>query len=112
MPTEHAHPPTYVVALALFQLPDLDEQTQDQKRGAACVWCGTGLSAETAVDLGERRHRGPGHFSTFPQSCRPCAQTAANRALQDHVQCCEQCVDDVSQCETGMALTRVMRETR
>ncbi|MFF9279493.1 hypothetical protein [Streptomyces griseosporeus] len=90
-------------------LPSVEELTPEQIRGAACVWCGTRLTAETAVDLGERRR--PGH-SAFPRGCRPCTHTAANRALQDHAPRCEQCVDDGSKCETGMALYRMIRDSR
>ncbi|MCH0561966.1 MULTISPECIES: hypothetical protein [unclassified Streptomyces] len=96
-----------------LDVPSLDEQTEAQQRGAGCVWCDTPLTAETAVDLGERRHRLlDGHFHTYPRGCRACTHQAANRGLQAHVAECEQCVDDVGQCETGLAWTRLMRETR
>ncbi|WP_406355026.1 hypothetical protein OHB56_21145 [Streptomyces sp. NBC_01635] len=34
----------------------------------------------------------------------------AYRALLEHTQQCEQCVDDVGQCATGRALVRTLRE--
>ncbi|MFF9625462.1 hypothetical protein [Streptomyces griseosporeus] len=88
---------------------EMDGLGPEQIRGAACVWCATGLTAETAVDLGERRHRS---YSTFPRGCRACTRIAANRALQDHAPRCEQCIDDGSQCTTGMALYRMIRDSR
>lgn len=34
----------------------------------------------------------------------------AYRALLEHTQVCEQCVDDVGQCGTGRALVRTLRD--
>ncbi|MFF3894653.1 hypothetical protein ACFYY3_15960 [Streptomyces sp. NPDC001812] len=34
----------------------------------------------------------------------------AYRALLEHTQMCEQCVDDVGKCATGRALVRTLRE--
>jgi hypothetical protein len=87
--------------------------TGQQQRGADCVWCGTTLTAETAVDLGERRIRVLGrHVSAFPRGCRSCTRKHAYRALLDHAALCEQCTDDASGCETGTALSRLVREGR
>ncbi|MEU9337250.1 hypothetical protein AB0D49_29500 [Streptomyces sp. NPDC048290] len=54
----------------LLALPVLDELTDAQARGAVCVWDPTEdqLTAETAIDLGERQTDG-GHW--FPRACRP-----------------------------------------
>lgn len=99
--------------LSLILLPALDGLSQEQVRGAECIWCTVGLDTATAVDLGERRHkRLDGHYSTFPRSCRRCAGEAAVRALRDHAGQCEQCTDDASLCKTRTALDQVARETR
>jgi hypothetical protein len=99
--------------LAALASPPLEQQSPQQARGTACVWCAVPLTTETAVDLGEQRHHhAHGHYLVFPRGCRPCLRRAANRALQDHAPRCEQCVDDVGQCPTGLALTRAMREAR
>ncbi|WP_405612284.1 DUF6415 family natural product biosynthesis protein [Streptomyces sp. NBC_01508] len=58
-------------AVALHALPPLDTLTDDQARGAVCVWDAAEppLTAETAVDLGERPSAEGGHW--FPHGCRP-----------------------------------------
>ena len=100
-------------SLTLLTLPALDGLTQEQVRGAACIWCDTRLDTDTAVDLGKRKHRRlDGRYSTFPRACRPCVHTEAYRATLDHGGMCEQCVDDLDSCETGVALRALMREYR
>ncbi|MFD8031000.1 hypothetical protein ACFV3F_20090 [Streptomyces sp. NPDC059717] len=42
---------------ASLPLPGVGDLSKEQQRGAACVWCKTHLTAESAVDLGERRIR-------------------------------------------------------
>ncbi|MGW4602752.1 hypothetical protein ACWENS_05680 [Streptomyces sp. NPDC004532] len=87
--------------------------SEAQQRGADCVWCGVPLTAETAVDLGERRVRVlDEHVTVFPRGCRRDAAANAYRALFDHAPYCEQCVDAPDRCDTGMALRRLMREGR
>ena len=56
MSSEHARTPTIDVTamLALLPLPDLDGLSEQQVRGAACVWTGVVLTPATAVDLGRR----------------------------------------------------------
>jgi hypothetical protein len=104
-------PSTAETGLALLVLPALDGLTVEQVRGASCIWCETPLTAETAVDLHERRHkRLDGHFSTFPRACRPCARAAADNALGIHLGGCEQCVDNIDRCATAAAL-RDLRES-
>lgn len=96
---------------ALLPLPDPATLSEPRLRGGECVWgCGTQLTGDTAVDLGERISRAHGtkaHW--FPRACRRCAADAAYAELKAHTRTCEQCVDDVSRCETGMSLNRVMR---
>ncbi|MEH0574280.1 hypothetical protein QBA54_07250 [Streptomyces sp. B21-108] len=101
------------VDFALLPIPALDGLSQEQVRGAACVWCDTGLDTATAVDLGERRHkRLDGHYSTFPRACPSCVREAAIRALREHPGMCEQCVDDASVCDSRRALDHLAREGR
>ena len=102
-----------VDALALLTLPDHNSLTSAQVRGAACIWRGETLTADTAVDLGERRHRRmDGHYSTFPRACHRCTHEAAYGLLIEHTMQCEQCVDNAAECPTGRALLRLMREHR
>lgn len=96
-------------ALAALPLPEYDDLTQDQARGATCVWSGTRLTGETAVDLGPRRD---GDGTWFPRACRPCAAKQTMDALVEHSHGCEQCVDDHNLCPEGSTLVRAVREAR
>lgn len=99
--------------LAILPLPGLDGLSEHQVRGSACVWCGVALATNVAVDLGERRIRRLGAaVAMFPRGCRGCTGETAYRSLFDHAGTCEQCVDDASQCATGVALRRLAREGR
>jgi hypothetical protein len=102
-------------ALALLTLPDLDGLADAQTRGATCVWCPdeTQLTPVTAVDLGEHLSPFDGReMRWFPRAHRRCVQAAALAGLHDHAPRCEQCVDDASNCETGLTFRRLMREYR
>lgn len=83
-------------------LPDPAGLTEEQRRGRRCCWCPTRLTAETAVDLGERKD--PVHW--FPRCCPACIQ-AEDR---DHVSMCETCVETPGACETAAALRQLVRE--
>lgn len=103
--TEIAYPAVEALVLLPFaELPD------DRRRGAVCLWDGVPLSADTAIDLGERQ--ADDGTSWFPRGCRACVLAQAMRALQLHTQSCEQCTDDFTQCLTGHGLVRLMREAR
>ncbi len=96
--------------LALMPLPDHNEMSEGQIRGADCAWCGKSLTAETAVDLGERRIRSlDTHFDTFPRGCKPCTAKHAYQTLFDHCPMCEQCVDNSAECVTGRELRRLAK---
>jgi hypothetical protein len=104
-------------ALALLALPALDTLTDDQTRGAVCVWDRNEdrLTAETAVDLGERMDPLPGTSSPmrwFPQACQHHTGQAAIRALHEHAPMCEPCVDNAANCKTGRALNRLRRDAQ
>lgn len=100
----------------LLVLPSPAKLTPDQVRGAACVWGAEPLTVHTAVDLGVRTTGLSAEPDLggrwYPRACRPHIAVAANCALQAHVGECEQCVDDVTQCATGMALARLTRGRR
>ncbi|MEU9338542.1 hypothetical protein AB0D49_36235 [Streptomyces sp. NPDC048290] len=61
--------------LDLLPLPPLNTLTDAQERGSVCVWDPTEdpLTAETAIDLGERWADGS-HW--FPRACRTHTETA------------------------------------
>lgn len=99
-----------VGALALLPLPRVSALTALQARGAACVWCQTRLTIETAVDLGERP--APGGVTLFPRGCPDCVRAAALRTYGVHAGTCEQCVDDPTLCDTRRALRRLALEVR
>jgi hypothetical protein len=96
--------------LALLALPHFDTLPPDRSRGAVCLWCPERLTGETAVDLGE--HTDPEAGRWWPRACGRCVGRRAHQALYTHVAQCEPCVDDVGQCETGLALTRLVRRHR
>ncbi|MFJ4685915.1 hypothetical protein [Streptomyces sp. NPDC088789] len=102
--TETVTPPD---ALALVACPPLDALSVDQARGATCVWDATEppLTAETAVDLGERR----GDVHWFPRACREHTGERAHEALLDHVPACEECTEHRAICAIGRALYRLAR---
>jgi hypothetical protein len=85
-----------------LDLPNPARLNADQVRGGHCCWCNTALTAETAVDLGERRH--PTHW--FPRCCPTCIR-AADHA---HVGMCEICVETPGACQTAATLKQLVRE--
>jgi hypothetical protein len=87
--------------LALLPLPKVSGLSGLQARGAACVWCQTRLTIETAVDLGERP--GPGGVTLFPRGCASCARGVAERLYRTHVANCRTCLRN-EQCADRQAL--------
>ncbi|WP_157852689.1 hypothetical protein RFN58_06735 [Streptomyces iakyrus] len=77
-------------ALALLPLPRVASLSGLQARGAACVWCQTRLTIETAVDLGERP--GPSGVTVFPRGCDSCVQRLAARVYRIHIANCRACL--------------------
>ena len=100
--------PNIVEAAALLLLPDMARMSDAQVRGAACAWCAVILAPATAVDLGERRIRLlDRHITVRPRGCRTCVAERVPAVLENHVGMCEQCVDNVADCETGNGLRRL-----
>jgi len=106
-------PPSAAALLAHLELPAPSQLTAPQVRGAHCVWCDMRLEGATALDLGQRREEIGGVVSRwFPRGCRRCAEREALKALVEHGQTCEQCVDDRTRCPTGLSLVRAVRAAR
>lgn len=99
--------------LALLALPSVASLSTPQVRGVSCVWCSATLASSAVIDLGPRTLK---HLDArtqwFPRSCRPCVAEQALTALHAHAPMCEQCVDEAGVCETGLLLTRLIREYR
>ncbi|MEU5442784.1 MULTISPECIES: hypothetical protein [Streptomyces] len=88
-------------------LPELEELPDERARGRCCVWCGEHLSAETAIDLGEKRNP-----SWFPRGCIPCTLKRVLAAYKTHWATCEQCVDDETLCDIQRGLRALALELR
>jgi hypothetical protein len=97
--------------LPLIPLPALEGLPDARARGAACVFGGGPLTAETAVDLGEDLSPDSG-TTLFLRACRPCVLQAVLEARRTHPGWCEQCVDDPGVCETSRALHTLDLELR
>lgn len=75
----------------LLIVPALSTLQPEQIRGAACVWCGTALTAD-ALSLGRRLGTFMGVISAwFPRACVPCSSARAERALLIHQRDCGRC---------------------
>lgn len=108
MGTQTSTPPNST--LALLPIPPLDDLSEQQVRGTACVWDGKHLSPGNAVDLGPRIGRRAGQpFRWFPRACGLCVSTQALRAVYEHVDDCEPCrtSKEGTNCDTGRALIRL-----
>lgn len=103
--------------LQLLGLRHLEGLRDDQVRGQDCVWCGTPLTAETAVDYGEQlmplsEAADSARMRSYPRACRLCTRTRAYSALLDHTPSCEDGCRETPGCEVGRALNRLIREGR
>jgi len=98
-------------ALAALEIPDRTTLADVQARGAACLWCASPLTAESVVDLGERRT--PDGLLWFPRACpQPCLNDVVHQTLRAHAGMCEQCTDDTDHCETATALRQLVEAHR
>jgi hypothetical protein len=108
MPSDTARTSPAHAALALLALPAVDDLKSRQVRGASCIWCDLPLTAETAIDLGERDDP----QLRFPQACSPCTRRAALAAIHEHAPACDNCVRHAPDCATGTALIRLTKVGR
>ncbi|MGA5605907.1 hypothetical protein ACPCUF_33660 [Streptomyces griseoincarnatus] len=88
-------------------LPALGMLSDAHRRGSRCAWCSTPLTAETAVDAGERDAEDGSRI--FPRGCRRCAGVAAYRLLQQHAPACDVCKVSAT-CPTAVIAVRLIRE--
>jgi hypothetical protein len=116
MPPQNASSPVFNSdVLALLELPALGagRLTAEQIRGGSCVWCGTPLNAESAIDFGARSGSLAGVVAPwYPRGCTPCVREAFRSAYKEHPGTCEQCVDDPTICGTRRGLRRLALEGR
>ncbi|CAK7286735.1 hypothetical protein [Streptomyces misionensis] len=99
--------------LALLPVPPYNTLTEHQVRGLDCVWESEYLTTTTPIDLGERTiRRIDTRTSWYPRACRRCVEREALKAVVEHGETCEQCVDDHAQCPTGLNLVRAVRAAR
>lgn len=106
MPSDTANSFTSATAaLATLTLPTPARLKPAQVRGAACVWCGTVLHGEDAVDLGQRYGSVMGVYGRwFPRGCRACTLAPAQDLYATHKGSCEQCTAEPVLCETRRTL--------
>jgi hypothetical protein len=90
-------------------LPVPADLTERQVRGADCVWCGTRLTADDAIDFDERLVDG---VRQFPRTCLACLGHYAFEALLAHVGVCDPCHVSAVDCDEGRALQRLIKRGR
>lgn len=90
MGVDMAHRTTDPPEAASLPLPRLGDLSQEQMRGAHCLYCGIPVTTLTAEPLRESRIRlVDGHISIFPRACQPCAELA-REALTRPCPLCDQ----------------------
>ncbi|MGW0885308.1 hypothetical protein [Streptomyces sp. NPDC002671] len=108
-----ATPSAHSRALASLQLPGTGRLTPAQLRSANCVWCGTELQGDTAVDLGQRYDSILGVVGRwFPRGCRHCTLKPILTSYNGHLGTCKQCMGGPALCQTRRALRALARELR
>ncbi|MFE9920481.1 hypothetical protein ACFYQA_02510 [Streptomyces sp. NPDC005774] len=93
----------------MLPLPQVIGLDDAERRGAACVWCKTLLTAETARDLGERMTSGG---RIWPRGCTPCVCTEARRIFLLHARHCQSCIRNKARCPDRRALRDLALEDR
>ncbi|QQC89819.1 hypothetical protein [Streptomyces alfalfae] len=89
---------------AAVPLPDVQELTQPQVCGRACVWCAVALDNTTAIDLGAREVDAHGSVTRwFPRCCGPCGRRHFRDAFTAHRAGCSTC-SAIPWCITGKRL--------
>lgn len=97
-------------ALPMLPLPQFLGLSDDQRRGANCVWCSESLTAETARDLGERPS--PDGTRMWPRGCTPCVREEALRVSRIHTRHCPRCIRNTEACPDRRALRDLALEGR
>ncbi|GAA3967519.1 hypothetical protein GCM10022384_18730 [Streptomyces marokkonensis] len=114
--------PPEVLAVLVLALPGLKKLTDDQVRGADCVWCRASLTADMAVDFGEQTSPAPWSTSRigmrwYPRACPACTGQVAHRGLLDHAPGCEDCKrepepSEANPCPINRALYQLVKDGR
>ncbi|MEU8536195.1 hypothetical protein [Streptomyces parvulus] len=95
----------------LIPMPGMHScMSDDQRYGRACPWCNTPVTAESGVDLGERRLERE-HLVLHPVACRDCIGEQARQAVTHHARTCLTC-HRRQDCEARRLLRRLALETR
>lgn len=97
-------------ALTMLPLPQFAGLSDEQRRGAACVWCSDALTTETARDLGERP--APDGTRIWPRGCTPCVRSVARRVSNVHTRHCQRCLRNTEACTDRRALRDLALEGR
>lgn len=97
-------------ALPMLPLPQFLGLSDEQRRGAVCVWCNESLTAETARDLGERP--APDGTRMWPRGCTPCVIDEARRISRLHGRYCLVCIRNTEACPDRRALRDLALEGR
>lgn len=98
--------------LALLPLPTLLHLlTDEQLRGAHCVWCCEPMDAETALDFGQHTGTvdGVDGSAWFPRACKPCVGRQARKAYVNHTRTCQECMGPEA-CDEHRILRRMAME--
>jgi hypothetical protein len=96
---------THEIQHAPVPLPDIQELTEAQVCGRACVWCAVVLCNSVAVDLGARDVTAHGLITRwFPRGCRSCAYTRLFDEFKKHLKGCTQCSTSLPWCTQGQRL--------
>ena len=104
---ETTHPGSAPTGALELPLPALGMLSDGHRRGTHCAWCSTQLTADTAVDAGERDAEDGTRL--FPRGCAPCAGRAAYQLLFQHAPACDVCKVSAT-CPTAVAAVRLIRE--
>lgn len=110
MPGETSTSSRAQYALPMLPLPQFLGLSDEQRRGAVCVWCSQSLTAETARDLGERPS--PDGTRMWPRGCTPCVREQARRVSCLHTRHCPRCIANREACPDRRALRDLALEGR
>ncbi|MFI6337854.1 hypothetical protein [Streptomyces sp. NPDC050535] len=97
----------------MTELPSVEELSEEQIRGRACVWCTVALELAAGIDLGAR----PGQFagsgvSWFPRGCPSCVIRMIYPEQVSHASQCTACNTRGGICSKGDELRSLLRQAR